>query len=55
MHTHFGSATHLVSTFLGVLIVGTFWRIVNLRILAFAHKSNKKHLAGLAEAALGQY
>src|SRR2546421_1047827 len=27
MHTHFGSATHLGATFLGVLIAGTAWRL----------------------------
>lgn len=55
MHTHFGSATHLAATFLGVLIAGTFWRIANLRLLAFATKRNNKTLAGLSRAALGQY
>lgn len=55
MHTHFGSATHLAATFLGVLIAGTFWRIANLRILSYATRRKSKVLAGLSRAALGQY
>lgn len=51
MHTHFGSATHLASTFLGVLVAGTFWR------LAWMHgvKSRNQHVAGLSRAALSQF
>lgn len=51
MHTHFGSATHLLATFLGVLIVGTFWR------LAWAHVSliPNRHAQGFARTALSQF
>lgn len=51
MHTHFGSATHLVGVFLGVLIVGSFWR------LAWMHglDSGNRHVQGLSRAALSQY
>lgn len=51
MHTHFGSATHLLSTFLGVLIAGTFWRLVWLHGLA----SDNRHVQGLSRAALSQF
>lgn len=51
MHTHFGSATNLVSTFLGVLIVGAFWRLSWLHGLG----SSNPHVRGLARAALTQY
>lgn len=51
MHTHFGSATGLVSTFLGVLIAGTFWRLSWLHGLA----SRNPHVRGLARAALTQF
>jgi len=27
MHTHFGSGTHLLSVFLGVVLAGTLWRL----------------------------
>jgi hypothetical protein len=51
MHTHFGSATHLAATFLGVLIAGTFWR------LAWLHAMTSKNttVQGLAQAALVQF
>lgn len=51
MHTHFGSATHLFSTFLGVLIAGTFWR------LAWMHgvTSRNRHVQGFSKAALTQF
>lgn len=51
VHTHFGSATHLISTFLGVLLVGGLWR------LAWMHALKSKHplVHGLAKAALFQY
>lgn len=51
MHTHFGSATHLFATFLGVLVAGSFWR------LAWMHglKSRNQHVAGLARAAFFQF
>ena len=51
MHTHFGSATHLLSTFLGVLIAGTFWRLGWLHVLA----SKNAHAQGFARAALSQF
>lgn len=51
MHTHFGSATHLISTFLGVLIAGTFWRLAWLHGLA----SSNRHIQGFARAALSQF
>lgn len=51
IHTHFGSATNLVSTFLGVLIAGTLWRLSWLHGLA----SNNPHVRGLARAALTQF
>jgi hypothetical protein len=51
VHTHFGSATHLFSTFLGVLMVGTLWK------LGWMHgtKSRRPWVAGLARAALFQF
>lgn len=55
MHTHFGSATMAVSTFLSVLIVGTFWRMSWLHVLAFGVKRSNRHAAGIARAALSQY
>lgn len=51
MHTHFGSATHLVGTFLGVLVVGSFWRLAWMHALASKHPT----VQGLARAALMQY
>jgi hypothetical protein len=51
MHTHFGSATHLASTFLGVLVAGTFWRLAWLHAMTV----NNKTVQGLAKAALAQY
>ena len=51
MHTHFGSATNLVGTFLGVLIAGTFWRLVWMHGLL----SKNKHVQGLSRAALSQF
>lgn len=51
MHTHFGSATHLFSVFLGVLIAGTFWRLAWMHALL----SKNRHVHGLAKAALSQY
>lgn len=55
MHTHFGSATHLGSTFLGVLVAGAVWRTSWLHVLAAGHKRGSKHLQGFARAALYQY
>lgn len=51
MHTHFGSATMAIGTFLSVLIVGTFWRLSWLHALA----SRNRHAQGLARAALSQF
>ncbi len=51
IHTHFGSATNLISTFLGVLIAGTFWRLAWLHGLA----SKNTHVRGFARAALTQF
>lgn len=51
MHTHFGSATHLASTFVGVLLAGTFWRIGWMYVLA----SRNRHAQGFARAALTQF
>lgn len=51
MHTHFGSATHLIGTFLGVLIAGTFWRIGALH----AASSTNPTVSGLGKAALVQF
>ena len=55
MHTHFGSATHLLATFLGVLVAGTFWRLAWMHALAFSVKRNLGVLGGLARAALAQF
>jgi hypothetical protein len=55
MHTHFGSATHLGSTFFGVLLVGTFWRLSWMHVLSAGQKSGSKTMQGLAKAALFQY
>lgn len=51
MHTHFGSGTHALGTFLGVMIVGSFWRLVWLH----AARSSRPFLRELAGAALFQY
>lgn len=51
MHTHFGSATNLLSTFLGVLIAGTFWRLAWMHGLL----SKNRHIQGLSRAALSQF
>ena len=55
MHTHFGSATHAVNTFLTVVIVGTFWRLSWMHVLALGTKRNLRHVAGVARAALFQF
>lgn len=55
MHTHFGSATNMLSTLLNVLIAGTFWRIGWMHLLALGMKRNLHVLSGLARAALAQY
>lgn len=51
MHTHFGSGMHAVGVFLGVVIVGGFWKLAWLRV---AQSSNPTAKA-LAAAALFQY
>ena len=51
MHTHFGSATHLVSTFAGVLLAGTLWRLGWMHALT----SSSPTVRSLAKAALFQY
>jgi hypothetical protein len=51
MHTHFGSATHLGATFLGVLLAGTFWRLAWMHLMAVQNPT----IQGLAKAALAQY
>ena len=51
MHPHFGSATHLLNTFLGVLIVGAFWRLGWMHALT----SRNAHVQGFARAALTQF
>lgn len=51
MHTHFASATAMVSGFLGVVLVGTFWRIGWSHLL----RSKSPTLSGLARAAMVQY
>jgi hypothetical protein len=51
MHTHFGSATHLAGTFLGVLIAGTFWRLGWMHVMLLKNP----HAQGLARAALSQF
>jgi hypothetical protein len=50
-HTHFGSATHIVATFLGVLFAGTVWRLGWARGL----KSKSALIRGLARAAFVQF
>jgi hypothetical protein len=55
MHTHYGSATHLSATFLGVLIAGSFWRLGWMHAMSFGTKRNIPVLSGLARAALVQY
>ena len=55
MHTHFGSATHLLATFIGVLLVGTFWRVGWLHLMRLGVVKNSRLLSGLGRAALAQY
>lgn len=50
-HTHFGSATHVAATFLGVLAAGTLWRIAAFHGL----RSSRPLIRGLARMALFQY
>ena len=51
MHTHFGSATHLLATFLGVVIAGTFWRLFWMHAMTVRNPT----IQGLAKAALMQF
>lgn len=51
MHTHFGSGTHLIGTFLGVIVAGTFWRLAWMHGLT----AQNRHVRGLARAALTQF
>ena len=55
MHTHFGSATHLAATFIGVLIAGTFWRLAWLRALSWGTTNKSQVVSGLSRAALAQF
>jgi len=55
MHTHFGSATFSVSSFLSVLVFGTAWRLGWMHVLAWGHKRGNKHAQGFAKAGLFQY
>lgn len=50
-HTHFGSATHVAATFLGVVMAGTLWRIAAFHGL----RSRSPFVRGLARMALVQY
>lgn len=38
MHTHF-SALHALNVFLAVLLVGTFWRLLSLHLMASPNTS----------------
>jgi hypothetical protein len=50
-HTHFGSVTHAIATFLSVSMVGTLWRLG-----AFHGLGSKRRLVrGLSRMALFQY
>jgi len=55
VHTHFASATHLLATFLGVVIAGTFWRLFWMHTMAFGSKRGSRVLQGLSKAALAQF
>jgi hypothetical protein len=50
-HTHFGSATHIAATFLGVLFAGTVWRLAWGRGLT----AKSPLVRGLARAAFVQF
>lgn len=52
MHTHFGSGTHLLSVFLGVVLAGTLWRLSWLHVAACA---TRPFWQAIARAALFQY
>lgn len=51
MHTHFASGMHALGTFLGIVIVGTFWKLAWLH----ASRSQNPTVKALASAALFQY
>lgn len=51
MHTHFASGMHAVGVFLGVVIVGSFWKLAWLK----AAGSSNPTVKALAAAALFQY
>lgn len=55
MHTHFGSATHLLATLLGVLVAGTFWRLFWMHVLLHGTNNGSAIEQGLAKAALAQF
>lgn len=50
MHTHFSAMT-AISVFLGVLVLGTVWRLVQTRLAA----SNRLEFKNLAAAMSFQY
>lgn len=51
MHTHFGSATHLAATFLGVVVIGTFWRLSGMTLMSVPNR----HVQGIGRAMLVQF
>jgi hypothetical protein len=51
MHTHFGSATTLASTFISVLLAGTLWRLLGMHALI----SKSPTVRGIGKAMLTQY
>lgn len=51
MHTHFASGTFALSSFLSIVIVGTFWKLAWMR----AAKSPNPTVQALAASALFQY
>jgi hypothetical protein len=53
MHTHFGSGTHALQTFLSVLILGAFWRLAWLTVHSKADDGS--FLKATADAALLQF
>jgi hypothetical protein len=50
MHTHFSAMT-AISVFLGVLAIGTVWRLATVRLAA----SNRQEFKNLAAAMSFQY
>ena len=51
MHTHFASGTFSISAFLGVVILGSFWKLAWLH----AGSSRNPTVRALSAAALFQY